>query len=117
MIEGKSKREVEEVKEILDVVAKEVPALIKSIVATVFSEEAGRNMGKAAAAYYQELKKGGIPENVAVKMTEDYMRTFTNLGGMLDNLGKRDWRKFASEDIEKEIEKRIKEELAKKKEE
>lgn len=115
MIEGKHKPEAEEIKEVLEVVAKEVPALIKSIVATVFSEEAGRNMGKAAAAYYQELKNGGIPENIALKMTEDYMRTFTNLGGMLDNLGKRDWRKIASEDIEGEIEKRIKEKLAEKK--
>jgi hypothetical protein len=39
--------------------------------------EAGRNMGKAAAAYYKEMKEGGLPEQVAVKLTEDYMRTFS----------------------------------------
>ncbi len=64
-------------------VSTQVPALIKSILQSVFSEEAGRSMGKAAAAYYKELKEGGMPEQVAVKMTEEYTRTFTNLGDML----------------------------------
>jgi len=73
----------ENVKELLGVVSTEVPAMIKSIVSTVFSEEAGRNMGKAAAAYYKELKAGGLPEEVAVKLTQEYMQTFTNLGSML----------------------------------
>lgn len=83
-----SKRDAEEVKEILSVVSTEVPGMIKSILASVFSEEAGRSMGKAAAAYYKELKDGGLPEQVAIKMTEDYMRTFTSLGDMLRGIGR-----------------------------
>jgi hypothetical protein len=71
------------VKELLGVVSSEVPTLIKNILASVFSEEAGRSMGKAAAAYYKELKGGGLPDSVAVKLTEDYMRTFTSIGDML----------------------------------
>ena len=82
--EGKhEKMEPENIKEILGVVSSEIPAMIKSILSSVFSEEAGRNMGKAAAAYYKELKDGGLPEAVAVKMTEEYMRTFTSIGEML----------------------------------
>jgi hypothetical protein len=77
----------ENIKEILGVVSTEVPAMIKSIVSTVFSEEAGRNMGKAAAAYYKELKAGGLPEDVAVKLTQEYMQTFTSLGSMLRHGG------------------------------
>jgi len=77
------REETEEVKAILEMVSKEVPALIKNIIASVFSEETGRNMGKAAAAFYKELKESGIPENVAVKMTEDYIRVFTGLGDLL----------------------------------
>ena len=83
--------EPENVKEILGVVSTEIPALIKSILSTVFSEEAGRNMGKAAAAYYKELKNGGLPEEVAVKLTQEYMRTFTSLGDMLRNTGGARW--------------------------
>jgi hypothetical protein len=84
--ERKEKRDTEELKEILGVVSTEVPALIKSLLSSVFSEEAGRNMGKAAAAYYKELKNGGLPEQVAVKLTEDYMRTFTSIGTCLEVL-------------------------------
>jgi hypothetical protein len=86
-----------DIKEILSVVSSEVPALVKSLLASVFSEEAGRNMGKAAAAYYKELKSGGLPEQAAVKLTEDYMRTFTGIGDMLrmgggrrSNVGEKD---------------------------
>jgi hypothetical protein len=85
--EKEEKKDAEEVKEILSAVSTQVPGLIKSILASVFSEEAGRNMGKAAAAYYKELKSGGMPEQVAVKMTEDYMKTFTNLGEMMKGIG------------------------------
>jgi hypothetical protein len=82
--EKKHERErPEDVKEILKVVSEEVPGLIKNLLSTVFSEEAGKNMGKAAAAYYKELKAGGLPEQVAVKLTEDYMRTFTSIGDMM----------------------------------
>src|SRR5208283_2866780 len=72
----------ENVKELLSVVSTEVPTMIKSIMSSVFSEEAGKNMGKAAAAYYKELKAGGLPDEVAVKLTQEYMQTFTNLGSM-----------------------------------
>jgi hypothetical protein len=81
------KMEPENMKELLSVVSTEVPAMIKSIVNTVFSEEAGRNMGKAAAAYYKELKAGGLPEDVAVKLTQEYMQTFTSLGAMMRHGG------------------------------
>jgi hypothetical protein len=107
------KMEPENIKEILSVVSSEVPALIKSLLASVFSEEAGRNMGKAAAAYYKELKNGGLPEQVAVKLTEDYMRTFTSIGDMLRSSGGRIHGERSGEDIGDEIEKRIREKLDK----
>lgn len=82
----------ENIREILGIVSTEVPSMVKSIVGTVFSEEAGRNMGKAAAAYYKELKAGGLPEAVAVKLTEEYMQTFTNFGSLL-RMGGKGWGK------------------------
>ena len=112
--ERKHEMEPENIKEILGVVSSEIPAMIKSILSSVFSEEAGRNMGKAAAAYYKELKDGGLPEQVAVKMTEEYMRTFTSLGDMLRSAGKGGWGHHGEDDVSRhihaKIEKHIKEE-------
>ncbi len=81
--EGKKGSEAEEVKEILGAVSAQVPALIKGIIGSVFSEEAGRDMGKAAGAFYKELKESGIPDDVAVEMTENYIGMFTSLGDVL----------------------------------
>ncbi len=111
--ERKDRRmEAENVKEILGVVSSEVPTMIKSILSSVFSEEAGRNMGKAAAAYYKELKNGGLPDQVAVKLTEEYMRTFTSFGDMLRNVpGRGRWSHQEGEEFGREISKRIHEKL------
>lgn len=111
--------DVEELKEVLSAVSTEVPALIKSIIASVFSEEAGRNMGKAAAAFYKELKDGGMPDNVAVKMTENYIGVFTSLGDILKRMGEGKGKVVITggekgKEVEDEVEKRIKEKLAEK---
>ncbi|MEM3770336.1 MAG: hypothetical protein QXG76_04035 [Candidatus Bathyarchaeia archaeon] len=114
--EGKKKEEkedVEELREVLSVVSKEVPALIKGIIASVFSEEAGRDMGRAAAAFYKELKEAGMPEDVAVKMTEGYISTFTSLGEIMKRAvgGEKG---IDSKKLEKEISRKVKERLAEK---
>jgi hypothetical protein len=95
----------ENIRELLTVVSSEVPSLIKNVLGSVFSEEAGRNMGKAAAAYYKEMKEGGLPEQVAVKLTEDYMRTFSSIGDMLRSGGNRD-------EVGKQVEKKIREKMS-----
>ncbi|HXX87406.1 MAG TPA: hypothetical protein VEH86_03050 [Candidatus Acidoferrum sp.] len=108
------KMNAENFKEFFGVVSSEIPTMIKSILASVFSEEAGKNMGKAAAAYYKELKNGGLPEQVAVKLTEDYMRTFTSLSDMFRGMGRRT-SENSGDKIGEEIEKRIRERLDKRK--
>jgi len=119
----KTRVDANEVKQILGVVSTEVPGLIRSIIASVFSEEAGRSMGKAAAAFYKELKDGGMPDAVAVKMTEDYIGVFTSLGDILKKAGgggklqfgvgrgKHGERGVATE-VAEEVERRVKERLA-----
>jgi hypothetical protein len=102
--------EAEEVKEILGVVSTEIPSLIKGIIASIFSEEAGKNMGRAAGSFYQELKESGIPEEVAVKMTEDYIGIFTSLGDVLKSFtsGKKSLMLHGKEkEIGEEIQKKI----------
>ena len=80
----------EELKEILSVVSKEIPGMIKSVMESVFSEDTGRNMGRAAGAYFKELKGAGLPDDIAIKMTQDYMKTFTNLGEVFKNFSRFD---------------------------
>lgn len=110
-MKGIASEDAEEVKAILGVVSKEVPALIKGIVGSVFSEEAGRDMGKAAGAFYKELKESGMPDDIAVRMTENYISVFTNIGDIMKNfkMGSR-----GASGMEKEFEKRFKEKLAEK---
>jgi len=107
--------EAEEVKMIFQTLSKEVPALVKGVLDSVFSEEAGKSIGKAAAAFYKELKESGMPDEVAVRMTEKYIGVFTSLGDLLGKMGK--GKKFnlqSSSEIGKEIEEKIKEKLAEK---
>jgi len=107
--------DAEEIRQILSAISTEVPALIKSIISAIFSEEAGRNMGRAAAEFYKGLKDGGMPDDVAVKMTEDYMGVFTSLGDILKGIGKKGvLSPGAGEEIGKEVEKVVKEKVSEK---
>ena len=119
MSEEKEKRkekieDAEELKEVLGVVSKEVPALIKSIIGSVFSEEAGRDMGKAAAAFYKELKDAGMPEETAVRMTENYVSVFTSLSDVMKKAVSGEHKVKGEDVISEEISRKIKEKLAEK---
>ena len=99
----------EEIAEILSVVSDKVPNLIKGLVTAVFSEGTARNMGKAAAAYYKELKEGGLPDDVALRMTEDYVSIFSKIGDVVKQA-----RKFEhGEDFEEKLKEKTKRELEK----
>lgn len=106
-------KDAEDIRQVLGVVSKEIPALIKGIIGSVFSEEAGRDMGKAAAAFYKELKDAGIPEETAVKMTENYVSVFTSLGDVMKKAVSGE-KGIKSDEIGEEISKKIKEKLAEK---
>jgi len=110
---GKKEKDVEEIKEVLSVVSKEIPNLLKSIIGSVFSEEAGRDMGKAAAAFYKELKEAGMPEETAVRMTENYISVFTSLSDVMKKAVSGE-KKLKGDEIGAEIERKIKEKLAEK---
>jgi len=79
--------EAEEVERILSVVSSQIPALIKGIIASVFSEESGREMGRAVGAFYKSLVEFGIPEQTALKMAENYLSTFTNISEIMRRIG------------------------------
>ncbi len=108
---SKGEDDAAEVKEILTVVSEKVPALIKGLISSVFSPEAAKDMGKAAATYYQELKAGGIPDEVAVKMTQDYVSTFSKVSDFIKTASGGRGRTEFNEDVDREIEMHIKKKL------
>lgn len=79
----RKERNAEDLKEVLSIVSDKIPQLIKGLIQSIFSEDAAAGMGRAAAAYYKELKAGGIPDDVAVRMTEDYVGMFTKISEFL----------------------------------
>lgn len=81
--EKKGMKDMEELKEVLSVVSDKLPGLIKGLVSSVFSQESAAEMGKAAATFYRELKAGGLPDDVAVKMTQEYVATFTKVSDFM----------------------------------
>lgn len=76
--------EAREVSEILDVVATKVPEMLTNILKTVYSEEAGRNVGQAVAGLYRELIAAGIQQDIAQKMASDYMISFKDIVGAVN---------------------------------
>ncbi len=108
---SKGENDAEDFKEMLTFFSEKVPALIKELISSVFSPEAAKGMGKAAATYYQELKAGGIPDEVAVKMTQDYVSTFSNVSNFIKTASGGRGRSEYDEEIGREIEMRIKKKL------
>ena len=72
-----------EVAEIFETLSTKLPAMINGILGSLFSPEAARNMGKAVAEFRKALIEGGIPEEEAMEMTEDYLGTLTNWSGIV----------------------------------
>ena len=77
----------EEISAILASVSKEIPGLIKGILDAFFSPQAAADIGKAVAAFYKNLKEGGIPEEQALVMTKDYLGTLTKWSEAVKGMG------------------------------
>ena len=71
--------DAQEVKEILEVVADKIPALINQLRQALFSAEAGQELGKAVGSFYKELVANGIPEAEALEMAKSYVGSLHNV--------------------------------------
>ncbi|NLM52391.1 MAG: hypothetical protein GX197_06180 [Firmicutes bacterium] len=70
---------VKELTEMLEMATEKVPKLINAVLQSVYSQETGAEMGKAAGAFYKELIAAGVPKEDALTMTQDYLKTLRNL--------------------------------------
>ena len=78
-------KDIQELNEVLSVISEKVPKLITDLLGTIYSEEAGAQMGKAVGKFYQELVSSGIPEEEALKMAKDYMNTLRSVTSTFGN--------------------------------
>ncbi len=60
---------------VLDVVSTKVPQLLTSLRSTLYSPEAGEEIGRGVGAFYQQLVSAGIPEQEALRMAREYLGT------------------------------------------
>jgi hypothetical protein len=64
---------VEEIKELFDAMTEKFPNLLRQLRSTLFSAEAGEELGKAVGAFYKELIDSGIPAEDALAMAKSYI--------------------------------------------
>ena len=60
-------------------VGDKVPKLIREVMGSLYSKEAGLNMGQAVGAYYKELLAAGLPQEAAVDMAKEFSFSLKNL--------------------------------------
>jgi hypothetical protein len=76
--------DAKDLSEILDVVSTKMPDMLTNLLKTVYSVEAGRNVGQAVGSLFKELVDAGIPREMALKMASDYMISFKDLLGTIN---------------------------------
>ncbi len=62
-----------EIVEILDAVSDKIPGMVKGLFNAIYSAEAGAEAGKSVGNFYTNLLESGIPEDLALRLTERYM--------------------------------------------
>jgi hypothetical protein len=65
--------DAEELREILGAVQETIPQLIGSLVKSIYSPDVAKNIAESVGILYSNLKKQGIPDELALEMTRSYM--------------------------------------------
>ena len=74
--------DVKELAEMLDTITDKIPQLITGVVNTLYSAEAGKNIGQAVGSLYKELVESGIPKEAALDMAKSYMLSMKDISAM-----------------------------------
>jgi hypothetical protein len=70
---------VKEFSALMDLMGEKLPDILTAILGTLYSETAGRNMGKAVGAFYQELLASGLTQALAEDMAKEYLQTMAQM--------------------------------------
>lgn len=79
----KHETDAQEVKEILEVVAEKIPAVLNSLTDVLYGKASAAKYGEAVSNFYKTLKESGMTDDQAFKLTEQYMSSlnFVNILG------------------------------------
>ncbi|OGS49925.1 MAG: hypothetical protein A3K65_09860 [Euryarchaeota archaeon RBG_16_68_12] len=85
----KKHMDAEEVKEILGVVSEKIPALLNSLTDVLYGKASAEKYGQAVSNFYATLKKSGMTDDQAFRLTEQYMSSLNLPGIIAQALGER----------------------------
>ncbi len=74
-------KNVDDLKEVLSIVAEQVPGLVRGLRDVIYSAEAAGNMADSVATFYKKLVEAGIPREDAMGMARDYMINMRDMFG------------------------------------
>jgi len=73
--------EVEDLREVLEVVSDKVPALLRGLRDVLYSKESAENMAESVGTFYKKLVESGIPKEDALDMARGYMINLRDIMG------------------------------------
>lgn len=69
--------DIAELREVLNVISEfidKLPKLINELISAIYAADLGERLGRSIGEYYKKLKESGIPEEVAIRLTENYAK-------------------------------------------
>ena len=76
--------DVEELREVLNVVSDKIPGLLRGLRDVLYSKESAENIAESVGTFYKKLVESGIPKEDALEMARGYM---INLRDIMGNKG------------------------------
>ena len=120
MSDKEGNKDAQELKEVLDAVSQTVPKLLNEITEALFSAEKSEQFGMAVAKFYKSMVDAGMDEDKAFELTNKFMDS-SSPGGMISKvLGESGGINIGGhghgshDDLGDEIEKKVKEKIARK---
>jgi len=75
------KNDVQDLREVLEVVSDKVPSLLRGLRDVLYSKESAENMADSVGTFYKKLVESGIPKHDALEMARGYMINLRDIMG------------------------------------
>ncbi|MHA1212764.1 MAG: hypothetical protein ACTSSH_09910 [Candidatus Heimdallarchaeota archaeon] len=77
---------VEDIKELMEVINKEVPGLIRGLFTSLYDAETAEQYAKGIATIYKTLTEQGLPTEMVDKLVMKYADSINILGSVMKNI-------------------------------